>query len=273
MQAQPDIGGRAFGRGLDVLEALAQAGGPVTLADLTQRTALPKATVHRLLRILQLRGYAWQDEQQRYLASYRILTLADRMQHSAAYVRIARPVMATLQQQIPETIHLSVLEGQSAIYVEKLEALRPYRMASAVGWPFDLHSNAMGKAILAFLPAEEAGDWLRRLTLRRYTSTTLTDQGALRADLERVRRRGFALDDEEDEEEVRCVGAAVLDHRMRPVGGICVSAPTFQMSLERAIALGPQVVHAAKEISVALGAEPAELPAAYQTPMVSYSDH
>lgn len=259
-----EAGGRAFSRGLDVLEGLAEAAGPVSLADLTKRTSLPKPTVHRLVKILQNRGYAWQDEQQRYLPSYRLLILADRMQKSTAFVRVAKPVMRSLQEQVPETIHLSALEGDVAIYVEKLEAQRPYRMASAVGWPFALHSTAMGKCMLAFLPEEETEERLRRLTLSRFTHTTLTDPDALRSELRATHDRGFALDDEEDEEEVRCVGAAVLDHSLRPIGGICVSAPTFQLSRERAISLGPAVLRAAREISIGLGADPSALPVAYR---------
>lgn len=257
-------GGRAFSRGLDVLEGLVGAAGPATLADLTKRTALPKPTVHRLLRILQSRGYAWQDDQQRYLPSYRLLMLADRMQQSTAFIRVARPIMKALQQEVPETIHLAALEGDVVIYAEKLEALRPYRMASAVGWPFDLHSSAMGKAILAFLPPEESEERISRMQLTRYTDTTLTDPEALKAELATTKRVGFALDDEEDEEEVRCVGSAVLDHNLRPIGGICISAPTFQLSRDRAIELGPSVLRAARAISIALGAEATRLPGVYQ---------
>ena len=262
--AEPTTGGRALGRGLDVLERLVEANGPATLAELTARAALPKATVHRLLRVLQARGYAWQDEHGGYLPSYRLLALADRMQQSSALVRLARPVMKALQAEVPETIHLAVREGDIAIYAEKLEARRPYRMASAVGWPFDLHSSAMGKSILAFLPADEASELLERLSLRRHTQTTLTDRDALDAELAETRALGFALDDEEDEDEVRCVGAAVLDHNTYPIGGICISAPTFQLSRERAVALGPDVVRAAREISIALGADPQALPSAYR---------
>lgn len=264
MDTKVDTGGRSFSRGLDVLESLVAA-GPATLGDLTKRALLPKPTVHRLLRILQNRGYAWQDEEKRYLPSYRLLMLADRVQQSAALVRVAMPVMKALQQEIPETIHLCVLEGDVAIYAEKLEALRPYRMASAVGSPFDLHSSAMGKSILAFLPFEEAAERIRSLTLTRYTATTLTDPQALTKALDATRTTGYALDDEEDEEEVRCVGSAVLDHNLRPIGGICISAPTFHLSRERAVELGPSVLRAAREISLGLGAEPTELPPAYRT--------
>lgn len=264
MDGQVEAGGRAFSRGLDVLESLVEVGGPATLADLTKRTALPKPTVHRLLRILQSRGYAWQDEEQRYLPSYRLLMLADRMQQSTAFIRVARPIMKVLQRDVPETIHLSVLEGDAIIYAEKLEAQRPYRMASAVGSPFDLHSSAMGKAILAFMPPDEADERIGRMQLTRYTQTTLITVEALQAELDATRRSGFALDDEEDEEEVRCVGSAVLDHNLRPIGGICISAPTFQLSRERAIELGPKVLQAAREISIGIGADATQLPEAYQ---------
>jgi DNA-binding IclR family transcriptional regulator len=265
VEAQVEAGGRAFGRGLEVLESLVEAGGPSTLGELAQRTSLPKPTVHRLLRVLLRRGYAFQDEQQRYQASYRLLVLADRMQQTSAFVRVARPVMKSLQSEVPETIHLAALEGDHAVYVEKLEALRPYRMASAVGSPFDLHCSAMGKTILAFLPPDEAEERIRHMTLRRYTHATITDTEELRAELAATRVRGFALDDEEDEEEVRCVGSAVLDHNMRPIGGICISAPTFQLSRERAIELGPDVLRAAREISIGLGADTAQLPGPYRS--------
>jgi IclR family acetate operon transcriptional repressor len=106
------------------------------------------------------------------------------------------------------------------------------------------------------MPPEQAAELLARRELVRRTPHTLVSPEAIRAELERVRERGFAIDDEENERNIRCVGSAVRDHTGAPTHAISVSALTVDMSLDDAVALGPRVVAAARAVSDALGARP-----------------
>ena len=248
----------AIGKTLAVLEALAEH---QRLADIAQRTGLPKSTVHRILKALIEHGYARAGGDGTYLAGPRILSIAGQILSGYDYTRQAGPALRALQARTGFTVHFALLTGAEAIYLDKLEAGdQPYRMASRIGMRLALHSTGIGKAILAHLPEEEAEHLLAEAGMARRTPNTITTWAAMKAELERVRARGFAVDDEENEENTRCVAAAVFDHQGRVVGGVSVSTLTFVLSRADAEALGPEVAATAREISLALGAPADRLP-------------
>jgi IclR family acetate operon transcriptional repressor len=148
-----------------------------------------------------------------------------------------------------------MLSEDEAVYLEKLvDPGLPYQFASRVGGRIPLHSTAIGKSMLAAMPPDQAGEILGRRELVRRTPQTLVSLDAIHTELERVRDRGFAIDDEEHERNIRCVGSAVRDHTGAPTHAISVSALTVDVSLDDATALGPRVVAAAQAVSEALGA-------------------
>lgn len=248
---------------MDVLEGLVASGTDVGLADLSSRLGLPKPTVHRILQTLIGRGYARQRSEGVYAPGLRILALAGAVWANVEVGALVRPIMAQLQDLAPETVHFAVLDSTQAVYVEKLEGRRAYRMASVVGMPLALHSTAIGKAMLAFLDEADFVRWVDDAVLTRRTPRTLTTRRQLENELVTIRRCGYAIDDEENEEDIRCVGAAVLDSRGRVFGGISVSAPAFQLSREEAERIAPHVALAAARICITMGLPPARLPAPY----------
>lgn len=252
----------AIERAMATLESLVALGATASLAEVAARAGVPKATAHRILRTLIALGYARQVGDGMYAPGLRILTLAGQIEDTLDLAAHARRPMRVLQELVPETVHFAVLDGRRAMYVEKLEGGRAFRMASRVGMTIPLHSTAIGKAILAFLDPNERAERLEE-SLEPRTARTITSRARLEDELERVRATGFAIDDEENEEQVRCVGAAVFDHRGATAGAVSVSAPAFAFSLEEAHRLGPAVVGAAGAISLALGARPEQLPASY----------
>jgi DNA-binding IclR family transcriptional regulator len=241
-------------RVLTVLEVLADAAPSISLGEIATRTGFPKPTAHRILQVLIRRGYAEAAGAGAYEPGARILELAGRMRAALDLARRARPALEELRRQTPETIHFAILSGSEAVYVEKLEGSRAYRLTSAVGNRLPLHSTAIGKAILAHLPD---GEWLSFVSsgqLVARTPNTITDVDVLARELERVRARGFSIDDEENEESTYCIGAAVFGSTGRVLGGISVSGPRFQFLPDDARALAPALVAAAAGVSRALGA-------------------
>jgi IclR family transcriptional regulator, KDG regulon repressor len=235
---------------LSVLDSL--DGARSRLGDIAARAQLPKSTVHRILRRLVERGYARAEGDGVYVLGPRVLTMAGDMLRGLDATTAAQPVLRELHADVGHTVHFAMRSDDEAVYLEKLvDPGLPYQFASRVGGRILLHCTAIGKSLLAAMPDD---DVLPRLELVRRTPRTLVSAEALRAELELVRERGFAIDDEENERNIRCVGAAVRDHTGAATHAISVSALTVELSVDDAVALGPRVVTAARAVSEALGA-------------------
>ncbi|RBM23341.1 IclR family transcriptional regulator [Streptomyces sp. PT12] len=238
---------------LDVLEALAEHD---SIAGLSRATRLPKPTVHRILRTLVERGFARQTSHGSYAGGPRILTLIGRHQRAADLSGQVRPALDELRKRTSWTVHFALLSGHEAVYAAKLEGDRPYHLASRVGMSLPLHSTSVGKAILASLPEETARALLARAGTPARTARTHTDPEALLAELDAVRRRGWAEDHEENEDGVIAVGAPVFDHGGQVIGGISAAALSHPADTSAMAACGEAVAESARHISLTLGAPP-----------------
>jgi IclR family transcriptional regulator, acetate operon repressor len=237
---------------LGVLDAL-QAGEGSRLGAIAERAGLPKSTVHRILRRLVERGYARAQGDGVYVLGPRILALAGGMLDQLNAGPAGRAILRDLHADVGHTVHFAMLLDDEAVYVEKrVDPDLPYQTASRVGMRIPLHCTSIGKALLAAMSPEEAASLLGRGKLARRTENTLVTLPALRAELERVRERAFAIDDEENERNIRCVGAAVHDNRDRPTGAVSVSALTLELTPDEVPAVGRRVRAAADELSQAL---------------------
>lgn len=206
---------------LSVLEALADHS---RIAEIVGVTGLPKATVHRILQTLVGGGFARSDGAGGYTGGPRILSLAGRFLQRLDIAEQVRPVLRDLQERSGWTVHLALRSGDEAVYVAKLEAPLPYHLASRVGMSLGLHCTSIGKAILATMPDDEVRAIATRTGLPARTEHTITDPGALLAELATVRKRGYAEDHEENEAGVRAVGAVVFDHTGDVLGALSAAA-------------------------------------------------
>lgn len=242
--------GGSIDKALTVLEALAEHS---RVTDIAAGTGLPKSTVHRILQSLLDRGFARSDGHGGYLPGPRILTLAGKVMSRFDPARHADSALRRLRDRTGNTVHFAIRGGDEAVYVQKLEGLRPYQMGSRVGMGMHLHSTSIGKAILAHLPDEEVTAIAARTGLPPRTGRTITETGVLLSHLAAIRRRGWSIDDEENETGIRCVGAAVFDHTGAVLGGISVSGLAFELDSDDET-LTAEVVATAHEVSLALGA-------------------
>ena len=246
-------------RAFDLFEALA-AGGELGVTELAERTGLVPSTAHRLLATLTKRGYVTQSSLSgRYMLGYKVVEVASGVEHRLARLRaVARPHLERIQQATGETTNLVVLDGDHVVYVDQVEGSRRVRMFTVVGTAALAHTTGAGKAIMAYGPPEvvtslfAGGEPLERLTPR-----TLVTAEALEDDFTRIRRRGYAIDQEEHEEGVGCVATPLFDHTGRPCAAISVSGPSARILHDNAPALGALLAEHAEQVSAALGYEAA----------------
>ena len=238
-----------------ILDALAIANQKdISLVELAAQLQLHKSTAHRLLMILERHRMVEREPQSgRYRLGLRLFELG-----AVAIARFnirdyARPHLERVLFETEETVHLCVLDAGEVLYVDKLEPSRSVRMASKVGRLSPAHCSAVGKAMLAHLSERELDEILKQRGLARMTAKTIVTPAELKAELKTVRERGYAIDNEEAEDGVRCVGAAVLGPSGRPVGAISTSAPSFRLTLERVPAVAESVCRAARAISMESG--------------------
>jgi DNA-binding IclR family transcriptional regulator len=241
-------------RALAIINAIAESRTDASLAELAEIVKLHKSTVHRILMILESYRVVDRDPQGgRYRLGLRLFELGTIAIGSFNIRDRARRHLERLLYEVDETVHLCVLDGGEVLYVDKFEPSRSVRMASRIGRRNPAHCTAVGKAILSLLSEREVDDILRRHGLPRLTPNTITTPAELKVELQAVRRRGYSIDNEEVEEGVRCVGAAVLDHAARPIAAVSVSAPSFRLPPEKVEVVAALVSRVAQALSKELG--------------------
>lgn len=224
------------------------------LSEIAHAARLPISTVHRILQQLTALGWVRVDDNGSYRIGARLLALVGQAGEESNLVRSARETLLALRDRTGHTVHFAVRHGDEAVYVDKLDGRRAYQMRSRIGLSISLHSTAIGKSILARLPEEEVRAIAARTGLPARTNRTITDVSVLLEHLALVRRHRFAVDNEENEAHVRCIGAAVIDHRGVPVGAISISSLAFELDAVEVRRLAPLVVAAARDVSAVLGA-------------------
>ncbi|MFF1492215.1 IclR family transcriptional regulator [Streptomyces sp. NPDC058304] len=229
--------GTALEKSMRILEAVAAPGGPHRLTDVVAAAAVPKSSTFRILASLIEQGFVRPKSESRYGVGPRLRRLSALVSGSEPQ-SIGR-ILGELREATGQTVHLALHSGETLTYIRKLESDQPFQTASRVGMRMPLHSTAIGKAILADLPEEEVRALIAGAGLPRRTPRTLTGPAALLAELEAVRARGFAVDDEENEPTIRCIGAAIPGPAGRPVGGVSVTTLTFLASREEIEAYAP----------------------------------
>jgi len=241
-------------RAVSLLEAIAEAGGECTLTQLSHRTQLNISTCHHLLSTLVARGYVAKVPVRRsYALGARILYLSNACLRQVDLPARAVPFIEKINERTGETVHLAVLQGDAMMKVAKRESRHPVRVdTGTLGKTDAAHATATGKAMLAWLPEDD----MRRVLshgLTRFTPKTICEWPSLIEALRHVRRNGYAVDDEEYQPGVICIGAAIRDHNGAVVGAISASTPTMRANDEHLSLVREQVCSAVRALSAELG--------------------
>jgi IclR family acetate operon transcriptional repressor len=242
---------RALDRGIRILSLLAD-GTPRTLTDVSGHLGLTSSTTFRMLVTLAGHNYVSRDsESGKYGLGLSCLDLARAYQEGDVIRCTALPILQALRDNTMETVHLAVLDGMEVFYLDKLPGLRAIGlMASNVGARLPAYCTGLGKALLAYIDPDLVRAHFDRVGLRRYTDTTLVTVDGLLADLEQVRRRGFALDHGEHEPEVRCIAVPIFGARGAVFAALSIAGPASRIDpLETNLLLIEQTVEAARAVS------------------------
>lgn len=237
-------------KALSLLDIVAASDRGLNFTDLLQASGLPKPTLHRMLQTLLESGLVrLRPADRTYAIGLKVLDLARRLRRDSEIRAAAQPSLAEVSAITGEATNLALLDGLHVAYADGHRTSQAIRTYYAADRRLPLHCSAVGKAILAFLDPQSAAAILGRLDLTAYTSATLTDLGALAADLAAVRSRGYAIDDQELELGIRCVAAPIIDVDGDVLSSIGMTGPVLRLSIERCHEIGADVMAAAAEIS------------------------
>jgi IclR family KDG regulon transcriptional repressor len=251
--AAPEPAGvRVLHKTLDILEQIKTSESGYKLADLARAIDLPKATVYRILTTLEGRGYLDRGADGNYRMAKKLFEMQRAEPLEQILTRAAQPIMEKLAASSKETVNLGILDAGEVVVINTVESAQAVRMSSKIGNRRYIHSTALGKVLVAGMPEKDVARLIRMKGLPRLTEQTLTTRAALTAELQKIRQQGWALDDQENEIEGRCIGAPITGPDGRTVAALSVSGPEFRMDVARARALVPELKAACAVISRAV---------------------
>lgn len=243
-------------RAFSLVELLSQHPKGMYLLEVAEAAGLHKSTAHRMLGALISMGYARKlpESEGKYQLTLKLYEVAARVVNGNDMLDVARPVLERLCDKTGEAVHLVLKDGCDIVYVYKAEnPASAYQMGSRVGMRRPLYCTAAGKSILSTLDAEELVQLWAQSEILSYTPQTIHSLEALQEDLDRTRRRGYAVDEEENEPGVRCVAAPIYDYTGGCKAALSVSAPVFRMPPKRREELGELLRETAAHLSAEMG--------------------
>lgn len=244
---------QALDRAFAVLELLGESDTPLGLAQVASSLQLHKSTAHRFLMVLERHHVVERTTNGKFRLGVRLFDLGNRAIEQYDLRERAQPHLRRLVAETEETAHLCILEQSRVIYIDKIEPTRSVRMITRIGSSNPVHCTSVGKAMLAFLPEDRINEIIRKTRFERFTHRTIASADALRAEIEKTRRRGYAVDDEELEEGLRCIAVPLLDAQRMPVAAISVSGPSFRVTAQKLPSIANHLVHCVRGISQDMG--------------------
>jgi len=252
-----DNGGiQALDRAFLILDIIADAGGEAKLTEIAGAAGLNVSTCHHLISTLYSWGYVARGPNSRsYVLGSRILHLSAACLRQVDLPRRAQIYLDRLNDQTLEAVQLAIMQGTNLVNVLRRESRHAVRVDAGLGGKSNAaHATATGKAILAWLPPSELDRIVADKGLTAFTPQTITDLDRLKEELRIVRRNGFAIDREEFQPGVICIGAAIRDHAGAVVGSISVSSPLFRATEDYVADIKRHLISATNEMSSELGA-------------------
>jgi DNA-binding IclR family transcriptional regulator len=233
---------------------LAEVGGEVSLTEIAERLQWPKSTVHGIL--ATLRDYRFVDQSThngRYRLGIRLFEFGHMVARNWDIREIALPIMKKLNKQFGETVQLATEDADEVFYIEKIDSTHILRIVSEIGVRLPMHCSALGKAMLAFRSSSEVRRILSRNGMRRMTGHTITNPETMDAELIKIRKQGYAVDDQEIMEGLRCIAAPIRDKNGDVRYAVSISSLAERLSGDYFERIKKVLIESAAEISRLMG--------------------
>ena len=220
-------------KGLQIIEQLSEQPQGLSLLELNQKLGFPKSTIHHVLSTFLPYNYVIQDpDTRKYSIGFKFLSIGRAFLDNIDLRKISAKHLRKLFEECNEPVHLYILRGGQLVCIDKLETPGRLSLATYVGFSTDPHAAAAGKVLLCGLPPDKIVETYKGRKLKKYGKNTITRLSELMKELEKVRKQGYAVDDEEYYEGVRCVAAPVRAGG-QIVAAISITGSTIRMSMER----------------------------------------
>ncbi|GAB4116521.1 MAG: IclR family transcriptional regulator [Candidatus Caldatribacteriota bacterium] len=224
------------------------------VSEISRALNLYKSYVHNILFTLLKRGFVTKNPaNDKYRLSIKFFELGSIVLENIDLRKIAHPYMEQLSQEFNETVHLGILSEGEVVSIEQEKSNQTLQPQIYIGKRAPLHCTGVGKALLAFLPAEEIDRIIQEKGLKKYTDNTITNTLDLKKELEKIRQFGYALDNMEHEPGVRCIAAPIRDHRGNIVASMSLSGPAFRIGEDQITLIKERVIYYTRLISQAMG--------------------
>jgi DNA-binding IclR family transcriptional regulator len=243
-------------KALSVLEAVAFSSRPVAVSEVAEQVCIDRSTAYRMLKTLADAGYVVQDGiSKRYRLSYKVISLSRNLLADNEVTQLIRQRLEQITDETHETLHLSVLDGHEAVLVLAVKGTQLVTVDFQIGDRVPLHCTSIGKTLLAFQDVRYTEEVIAA-GLPRMASNTITDPDEFRKDLQHIRSQGYAIDDREFSDSMRCIAVPVFEGGGRVRRGISISGPDSRFSFDRLEELKDPLLRASRELSEQLGGAP-----------------
>ncbi len=246
-------------RAIDILEALSTSGREMQLSEIAEAVGLNVSTCHHLINTFVARGFVGRNPYNRsYFLGHRILELSNARVQQFNLVERSAPELRRLNSATRETVHLAAMQGIELVTLTKIDSPHAVRVGSdTTGKANAMHATATGKAVLAWLPEQEIERVVEMSGLAEFTPRTCTSLSELKEELRHVRRRGFAIDDEEFQPGVFCIGSAVRAAAGAVIASVSCSMPKSRATKAQQISIRNDVIECCRNLAAVLDSQTA----------------
>lgn len=241
-------------RTLTILEVLSDYEDGLGITEISEKVELHKSTVHRLLNTLIYKGYIKQDKgTNKYGLTLKLFELGNKKVEKMDLISIARPYLKELVEKIDEVVHLVIREGIEVMYVCKVEPQKSMKMYTRIGMRKPMYCTAMGKAMMSQMTEEEVEEIWNASDIQKLTDNTIVDFNKLKESLKDIRKKGYAIDEQEVETGIRCVGTVIRDYKGEVCGAISLSSSIITFTEDKTEYFSQVILEYANKISEELG--------------------
>ncbi len=219
-------------KAMKIFEVLVDKGNYISLSNLSKKVNINISTVHRLLNTLLQLGYVEQNEKGYYGLGIKSYKLADIISDNFDLKKIIRPYLKEIVAKCNETSNLVILEDNKAVYIDQVESTNMVRMFASVNSKGEAYCTGSGKALLAYQDSQEIERYIKTTEFKAFTKNTITDPEKFKKELQKIKKKGYALDLEEKERGVRCVAAPIFDRKNEIIAAIGVSGPCTRLTMD-----------------------------------------